>query len=653
MKTRNFLVVATLFALASTLTLAGCTADEPASPDTEEPGNDPGGDPTDDPEDDPNDPGDKSGYNPSGDIPAADTRDELPAAKIDATVAIVFLSGGATVSPATTSGVTVERTGADVTVRSTAENIEYRVSGTTADGSLTIHSDEPFSLTLADASITNPTGPAVNIQKGDYCFVTMADGTRNSLADGATYDAADEDRKACLFSEGTLVFGGGGSLAIAAKYKHAICSDDAVRIDGGAITVTGAASDAVHVNDSFVITGGSLTSTSAGDGVDCEAGFIAADGGALAITTTGKKGHALKSATNTRIDGGSHKLAVSGAASKGISTGGNAVVTGGETSVTTSGDSIVEDNDTTSPSGIKADGEFVMGGGKLTVLSTGKGAKAISADGDIRLLGGEIEATTTGAEYVSGALSTSPKAIKSDSNVYIKYGSCTITTTSEGLEAEYCIRIDGGTLDITAADDAINASAERTAAITINGGRVYAYSSGNDAIDSNGTFRMTGGVVVASGTGQPEGGVDCDQNSLVVTGGTLIATGGTTSYPTYCGSQHAIVYGATGSSGDWVQIKKTDGEQVLVYRVPRSYGGSMVMLVGDAGITKGAGYTVTRGGSYTGGTEQFLGYHTGGTYTGGTAVSGTMSSSAAYSSLGNSTGGGPGGGGGGNPGGRP
>jgi cobyrinic acid a,c-diamide synthase len=89
MKTRNFLVVATLFALTSTLTLAGCTADWPAPTDTEEPGNDPG---------------DKSGYNPSG--------------------------------------ITVERTGADVTVRSTAEKIECRVSGTTTDGSLTIHSDD-------------------------------------------------------------------------------------------------------------------------------------------------------------------------------------------------------------------------------------------------------------------------------------------------------------------------------------------------------------------------------------------------------------------------------------------------------------------------------------------------------------------------------
>lgn len=41
--------------------------------------------------------------------------------------------------------------------------------------------------------------------------------------------------------------------------------------------------------------------------------------------------------------------------------------------------------------------------------------------------------------------------------------------------------INGGTIGVSAYDDAFNASKN----ITITGGNVYAYGSGNDGIDSN------------------------------------------------------------------------------------------------------------------------------------------------------------------------
>ena len=533
-------------------------------------------------------------YTPDLTIPA----DEIPAVTTAASVEVVFAGDVATVTHSET-GISVVRSDADIILTSTAPNIEYRVSGTTTDGSVKIYSDQPFSLTLVGAQITNPSGPAINIQSKQTCFVTFAEGTTNTLTDSASYvaNADGEDQKGTLFSEGALVFDGTGSLTIDAKYKHAIASDTFVVVRGGAITTTSGA----------------------------------------------KKGHSIASNGNITIAGGTLSLTAKGAAAKGLNAGGYAVITGGDTSITTSGDAIVEDNDTTSPSGIKADAGFVMNGGSLTVEASGKGGKAISTDVDFRLLGGTLSATTTGAEFVQGALDTSPKAIKADRDIYIKDGACTVTTTSEGLEAEYNIVIDGGTVDITAVDDAINASADRTAAIIINGGKVYAYSSANDGIDSNGTFAMTGGIVIASGTGQPEGGVDCDQNAFVVRGGTLISTGGATSYPT-AGSQHSIVYGASGSQNDWIQVRKTGGDQVFVYRLPRGYGSQMVMLLSDGGIARSTGYTVTRGGSYSGGSETFRGLWSGGTYTGGTATSGTTSKNTAYTRLGNTTGG---------PGGRP
>ena len=68
------------------------------------------------------------------------------------------------------------------------------------------------------------------------------------------------------------------------------------------------------------------------------------------------------------------------------------------------------------------------------------------------------------------------------------------------------LTINEGDISLQTADDGLNASD----AIYINGGTVYAYATGNDAIDSNGTITITGGKVIAIGARQPEAGFDCD-----------------------------------------------------------------------------------------------------------------------------------------------
>ena len=124
--------------------------------------------------------------------------------------------------------------------------------------------------------------------------------------------------------------------------------------------------------------------------------------------------------------------------------------------------------------------------------------------------------TTTGGKYTySSNLTSSPKGVKADGNITISGGKLNISVTgasdgSEGLES-----ISGGEIYSYAYDDAINAAS----AINITGGKVYAYASNNDGIDSNGSLVISGGLVIGVGTSAPESGIDCDDsNSFKING---------------------------------------------------------------------------------------------------------------------------------------
>jgi len=181
------------------------------------------------------------------------------------------------------------------------------------------------------------------------------------------------------------------------------------------------------------------------------------------------------------------------------------------------------------------------------------------------------------------------------------------------MESKNVLTIHGGEIEITAYDDCLNASTN----IVINGGRIYCYSTGNDGIDSNGSITINGGTMVTSGATAPEEGFDCDQNTFAIRGGTLIGTGGASSSPTAAScTQRSVLYKGGGPSGTVVQVKSAGGD-VLVYKLPRSYGGatSMTMLFSVPGLTN-ISYSIVTNATVTGGAD-FHGLLMGATVTGG------------------------------------
>ena len=572
-------------------------------------------------------------------------------------IIITFSSAGAAIdNPFAGQGVTIENSGAHVVITSALTDVElnYVLSGITSDGSVKIYGSKKFGLILNGTGITNPNGAAINVQNKKKCSLVLVDGTNNRLIDGEEYVYADsEDMKATFFSEGNVSVSGLGSLEIRGKNKHGLCVDGSLAISSGAINIKEAVSDGIHTNDEVEISGGTITIRSTSDGIESESKEAPIDitGGDISITTTGEKGHALKTKHNINIDtNGSIDITVYGNASKGIKPTGDLTIARGDITINTTGSAIwdEDDQDTSSSAGIKCDGNFVMESGNVTILSTGAGGKGINVDGTLTINDGTVAVTTTGDQYVYNRnYDTAAKAIKSDGNLTVNGGDITIRTSkteAEGLESKSTLTITGGSVDIIAYDDCINA----TSHIQIDGGYVYCNSTTNDAIDSNGTLTVTGGVIVAAGASSPEGGIDCDQSRFSITGGTLIGIGGDTSSPTVSAStQRSVIFRTSTSNVSVVRIETTsDGTEALTFKLPKTYSQSLVMLFSSPTLAASTGYTIYTGGSISNGTS-FHGLYTGSTYSGGaSAGTFTTSTGGSVSTVGTSSGPGPGGGGG-------
>lgn len=511
----------------------------------------------------------------------ADTSDDnIVNTTFDRVISIVYGGSQATVTGDEKGIVTVS--GNHVTVNNTTkEAIVYDLSGTASDGSFKLYSSKKQAIRLGGLGLSNPKGAAINNQSKKRTFV-IVEGS-NALADGSSYTTTpdDEDEKAAFFSEGQLIFCGGGSLVVTAKGKAGITSDDYVRfMSSPTVKVRSSAGHAVRGKDAIIVTAGEVT----------------------ALTSANmKKG--FTSDSLVRFEGGKTTISVTGSAAY---------------------DS--EDAEYTGTAGIKADIRFEMLDGSLVITNTGMGGKGISGDADGYFKGGTVTVAVSGSNYGqsnnagpgprpgnnsgSSDNSVSAKGIKFDGNLYFSGGTVSVTCKShEGIEAKGTMEITGGTIYSYSSDDAINAGGD----LTISNGAVCAISTGNDGIDANGNCYLKGGIVYAVGSGSPEVAVDAnteDRKKLYVEGGTLVAIGGLEN-----GSQltQSCYSASSWKQNTWYALY--NGNNVaLTFKAPARGGNGLV--VSTAGTP-----SLKTGVSVSGGTSIFGGYAvSGGSVSGGSDV---------------------------------
>lgn len=531
--------------------------------------------------------------------------------------------------------LTIQVNGAHVSIVQSsdlANEVTYTLQGASSNGSFWMDGSLKATLALNNLNLTCADSAAINIRDGKRINVVLNEGTTNVLADGA-----GGTQKACFMVKGHTELKGSGSLTLTGNTGHAFWGGEYVQLKKttGAITVLSAVKDAFNVNQYFDMKGGTVLVKSAGD-----------DGIQVSVTddaTDEQNGQFM-------LSGGVLNIDVSGTAAKGIKCADSLFVSGGELNITTTGGGTydTEDFDVTAAAAIKVGGAATFSGGTLTLKSTGRGGKGINCKGDVIVNGGTFNITTTGNQYSYSRLSSSPKGIRAAGNLYINGGELQVTCSggegAEGIESKKEIHITEGTIVVNTYDDALNA----TNKIDISGGRIYAYASNNDGIDSNGTLYISGGLIISTGSSQPEEGFDCDQNTFSITGGTLIGLGGSSSTPTSSVTTQpvSLLSGMSLTQGKQLTLQTSDGTLIWSFLIPRTLNQATI-LVSSPQLSVGSSYTLTTGGTASGGSS-WQGYTTDATVSGGSTLSSFTQSSmvnGSGSSMGG--GGGPGGGGGG------
>ncbi len=438
------------------------------------------------------------------------SRDKDPSYDADTATRIVLNGAEATVE-----GVGAQAEGSTATI---TDEGTYVVSGTLDNGWVVVDtsSETKVQVVLDGASITNADGPAFYVKNADKCFLTLAEGSTNMLADGSQHaeDDEDDDLNAALLSNDDLTINGAGSLTVNGAYYHGIKSKDDLVITGGTFDIT-AAEDALHGNDCIKIADGTFTVNAGDDALHSDI-FVLLDGGSVNVESCyeGLEGEKVI------VNGGDHTVVASDDAV-------NASLASDDT--TAADDAEV---------GVAPDAE----GGVVP------GAVPDAEDG-MPPDGGDFRQMPDGAE-MPGDLSDAadlPEGMERPERSFDKDSAEADGTVPEGrMQGGGKELRDGGMMpdgegrgeDFKGGDMAVQdsdmpkggmggggmAASSDACLIQINGGTLH-LTGGNDAIDSNGNVEFNGGVVCASGPARSmDGALDYDL-SAVINGGTVLLVG--------------------------------------------------------------------------------------------------------------------------------
>lgn len=493
----------------------------------------------------------------------------------------------------------------------------FILSGTLNDGMIIVNAQETDKpqIVLNGASITSKTSAALYIFEADKVFVTLADGTSNTLANGGTFTAIDDNNiDGAIFSKQDLTFNGNGSLTVTSPADHGIvCKDDLV-FTSGTYTVA-SASHGLDANDSVRICNASISIDAGKDGIhaensdDTSLGFVYIASGTFDIEA---EGDGISSGNCMQIKDGSLDIVAGGGSENGSKShsdsyggfpvGGMGGGRPGRTSSSSSSSSSTSSDESTSMKALKAASNIVIDGGDFTIDSADD---SIHSNANVTINNGTFD------------MASGDDAIHADETLTITNGTIKITESYEGLEGQK-IYVSGGDITLKASDDGLNSaggtdssgtggrdtmfggggfgggmSSSSKGVIEISGGTLYINASG-DGIDSNGSLTISGGHTTVVGPTQGDTATLDYDTTATITGGTFIGTGASGMAQTFSESKQGVIAVSVGnhSARTSIILKDSKGNTVISYEPELSFA---IVILSSPDIVKGETYTITVG----------------------------------------------------------
>lgn len=514
-----------------------------------------------------------------------------------------------------------------------------------------------ITIVLNGTYITCSNGSPIYIKNADNVKIKSEENTYNCIVDARTEaddnsdNSSSENGNAAIYAACDLKLVGKGALSVTGNYNNGIQSkddisiknvtikvnavnnaikgNDEVAIESGEIIAISRKGDGIKTSNSslstkgkqkgnVIISGGNIDIYAACDGIYAAYGVdVSGDGNlniytdtysdyseAVAAVNSGSSASSVGTPpdmNNTQNNGNmgnppdmnnSSSNSGNNPDMKGNFSGGNRAANGmpGNNS---SGNSSKKSYST---KGIKAESEINISGAAINISSTDDGIHANSDSGVL-----ETGEDGKGIISISGGtitISTGDDGIHADKELNITDGYINVLTSYEGLEA-ITINISGGQSFIYAADDGINActgDGSSTPLINITGGYidVTTGSGDTDAIDSNGSYTQSGGMVLVKGgssSGQVSGSIDVDGN-ITITGGTCVALGGICETPV--NSVNAYVFSSVSFNAGSYSVKDSSGNEIISFTLNNSYSNGWICA---SALTTNTEYTLYCDGS--------------------------------------------------------
>ena len=193
----------------------------------------------------------------------------------------------------------------------------YIITGNLSDGMIIVDAEktDKVQLVLDGVTINSESSAPIYVKQADKVFITTVSDTTNTLSNGGTFTAIDDNNiDAVIFSKENLTLNGSGSLVITSPAGHGVVSKDALKVASGTYQID-CASSGLNGKDEICIADGTFTITSGKDGIHSENedneedGFIYVAGGTFTISA---EGDGISAASILQVDDGTFDITAGG-----------------------------------------------------------------------------------------------------------------------------------------------------------------------------------------------------------------------------------------------------------------------------------------------------------------------------------------------------